>query len=180
MTQFKQVFIDEEKNSEIRNYWETPQWIVDQLNKVFSFTVDAAANSSNNKFERYFDENADGLKQPWDGEVVFCNPPHSKGAYGAWVDKAQLEFLNSAVTSVLVLPHNWETRGFSGVRDDAAYLILPHKRIKYDPPLDVDGSGPTFYSCIAIFTWYTLSDVQIDSLLKIGHVIDLKSGMLTR
>lgn len=179
MTQFKQEFVDE-KNINIRNYWETPDWIVDALSDVFCFTLDAAANYDNAKFLRYINEERDGLKQSWEEEVVFCNPPHSNGAYGAWIDKAQIEFLNSGVTSVLVLPYNWETKGFSGVREDASYLIMPHKRIKYDAPEGIDGSSPTFYSCIAIFTFEKLSDKQIDILFKIGHVIDLEAGMLTR
>jgi phage N-6-adenine-methyltransferase len=179
MTQFKQEFVDE-KNVNIRNYWETPRWIVNELEKVFAFTVDAAANKGNRKFPRYFDEADNGLEQSWEGEVVFCNPPHSKGAYGAWVDKAQIEFLNSGVTSVLVLPYNWETKGFSGVREAASYLVMPHKRIKYDAPAGIDGSSPTFYSCIVVFSFETLSDKQIDILFNIGHVIDLGAGMLTR
>ena len=189
MTQFKSSYIIHgvdfssglsNINEKIRNEWETPDWLFDILHDVFHFTVDAAANIDNYKFSKFFDVEQDGLKQPWDSEIVFCNPPHSKGAYGAWVDKAELEFLNSGITSVLVLPFNWETGGFGGIRDTANYLVLPYKRIKYDPPDGLEGKSPTFYSCIAIFTWFRLSQEDIDKLSKIGNVLDLDNGLLTR
>lgn len=56
--------------------WETPQWLFDHLNKKFHFTLDACANKENHKCEKYFDEKIDGLKQNWENEVVWCNPPY--------------------------------------------------------------------------------------------------------
>ena len=198
MTQFKSSYVNEhgEDNKLIRNHWGTPQWIFDKLNEVFDFSLDAAANDDNFKCRPYFTQKDNGLKQSWEGEVVFCNPPHSGGVYGKWIDKAYLEYLNHGTTSVLVLPFNWETdggrgpedgknkqkkgHGFREVRDGAQYLILPHDRIRYDPPPGIDGDAATFYSCIAVFTWEELTNKQIDILYEIGHVLDLEVGLLTR
>ena len=54
--------------------WATPQALFDDLHKEFGFTLDACASAVNHKWERYFDIQADGLVQVWDG-VVWCNPP---------------------------------------------------------------------------------------------------------
>jgi phage N-6-adenine-methyltransferase len=182
MTQFKQQYYTTEyaeRNRKLRNYWRTPDYIFNPLHEVFHFTIDAAANKDNAKLDRFFSESDNGLEQSWDGEIVFCNPPHSHGAYGEWVDKAETEFLNSGTTSVLILPFNWETKGFKPARKTARYLILPHKRIKYDKPTDeFDNISPTFYSGIAVFTWFTLHEKDLDTLSSIGMVIDLEIGMI--
>jgi len=55
--------------------WATPQGFFDALNTEFQFTLDPCANEGNAKCEKFFTEEQDGLKQDWDGEKVFCNPP---------------------------------------------------------------------------------------------------------
>ena len=47
--------------------WATPQGLYDKLNKVFSFTLDACADETNHKCEKYYTEEDDGLKQSWGG-----------------------------------------------------------------------------------------------------------------
>lgn len=56
--------------------WATPQSFFDELNNEFHFTLDPCATSENHKCEKYYTEREDGLKQSWDNEVVFCNPPY--------------------------------------------------------------------------------------------------------
>jgi len=47
--------------------------------------LDVAASASNAKCKRFFDEQIDGLKQSWDNEVVWCNPPYKNVAQ--WIKK---------------------------------------------------------------------------------------------
>ena len=54
------------------NKWETPQWLFDRLNQIFCFELDACADESNHKCERYFSESEDGLKQSWGGAEHFA------------------------------------------------------------------------------------------------------------
>ena len=56
--------------------WETPQWLFDKLNNIYHFTIDVAADITNNKCSRYYTEIDDGLIQDWSNEVVWCNPPY--------------------------------------------------------------------------------------------------------
>lgn len=47
--------------------WETPQDLYDRLNEIFCFNLDAAADETNHKCDRYFTEKEDGLSQSWGG-----------------------------------------------------------------------------------------------------------------
>lgn len=55
--------------------WSTPQPLFDALDAEFHFTVDAAASALNHKCPRYWSKDDSGLRHPWAGERVFCNPP---------------------------------------------------------------------------------------------------------
>jgi hypothetical protein len=87
-----------------------PEWFA-ELHARFRFTVDAAALQRNTKLPRFFDPEMDGLKQPWDRERIFCNPPFS--ALEAWAAKAHQE--TGAALIVMVTPANrteqawWQT-----------------------------------------------------------------------
>ena len=50
--------------------WATPQSFFDMLNEEFHFTLDAAADETNHKCERYFTKEQDGLNQSWGGDRV--------------------------------------------------------------------------------------------------------------
>lgn len=67
--------------------WATPQDFFDELNKEFNFTLDPCAIPENAKCAKFFTEADDGLKQSWDNEVVFCNPPYGR-VLKDWVKKA--------------------------------------------------------------------------------------------
>lgn len=67
--------------------WETPQWLFDELNREFHFTLDPCADKHNHKCEKYYTKEQDGLSKCWEGERVFCNPPYGR-EIGKWVRKA--------------------------------------------------------------------------------------------
>lgn len=50
--------------------WATPQWLFDELNKTFHFTIDVCASEENHKCDKYFTKETDGLEQDWGG-VLF-------------------------------------------------------------------------------------------------------------
>lgn len=70
-----------------KDYWETPKELFNKLNKEFNFTLDPCANDQNHKCDKYFTKDIDGLKQDWQGETVFCNPPYGRKETGKWVKK---------------------------------------------------------------------------------------------
>lgn len=85
----------------------TPTDIWEQLKAEFAFTIDACASDTNHLLPRYYTEKEDGLKQAWEGEVVYCHPPFD-GKIGKWVEKAY----RSKCLTVLLLPASTHTRYF--------------------------------------------------------------------
>jgi phage N-6-adenine-methyltransferase len=69
--------------------WSTPQWLFDELNAKYRFTLDAAASHENHKCPLYFTKEEDGLKQSWRGHRVFINVPFSQTEW--WLEKAYSE-----------------------------------------------------------------------------------------
>jgi phage N-6-adenine-methyltransferase len=92
----------------------TPE-VFDPLNERFHFTLDVAASAENAKCERYFTVEQNGLAQPWTGERVWCNPPHSN--LEEWVVKARTEwaeFVNYSGPELIVMlvPANRTEQGW--------------------------------------------------------------------
>lgn len=89
---------------------ETPQWLFDHIQRQVEeitghrFELDAAASDWNAKCARYFDEEADALKQDWSARTIWCNPPFSADVIGRFVEKA-VEAAGRGSTVVLLLPH---------------------------------------------------------------------------
>ena|SRR5271166_1866179 len=86
--------------------YPTPQWLFDQYDAEFHFTVDVAADASNTKCPRFYNIHTDGLAQSWKNEIAWCNPPYGK--IEPWVKKAYEESL-TGTTTVLLLPCRTET-----------------------------------------------------------------------
>ena len=87
--------------------WETPQWLFDELHREFGFTLDPCATHETAKCDKYFTKEEDGLKQSWDNEIVFMNPPYGRGLE-KWVKKAY----DSKALVVGLLPVRSDTRWF--------------------------------------------------------------------
>lgn len=91
--------------------WPTPQWIFDELNNDYSFTLDPAATPDNAKCDEYFTMEQDGLTQDWDGHTVFVNPPYS-GCFN-WVKKAHEQVKEGKADKVVMLiPARVDTKWF--------------------------------------------------------------------
>ena len=86
--------------------WETPQWLFDKYDAQYHFTLDVCATSENTKCAVYFDEETNGLMQPWGG-CCWMNPPYGR-EIGKWVKKAYEESKLGA-TVVCLLPSRTDT-----------------------------------------------------------------------
>jgi site-specific DNA-methyltransferase (adenine-specific) len=132
-----------------RNDWGTPGWLFRQFDDEFGFTVDAAANESNHKLERYWGLEDDGLAQSWADECVWCNPPYGGAAIPAWVEKAIAE----DALAVLLLPVRTEMAWWSRVIECASEIRFVQGRVHFELPgfCDRKGSRPVFASVVVIF-----------------------------
>ena len=124
--------------------WATPQELFDRLNAVFHFTLDPCATAGNAKCERFFSIADDGLRQDWDGERVFMNPPYGR-AIGDWVRKAS----EAKALVVCLLPARTDTRWWHDyVVGGGASVSFLRGRLRFG---DSTASAP-FPSAIVIFT----------------------------
>ena len=129
--------------------WETPHELFDKLNREFNFTVDVASSEENNKCNRYYTEKENGLKQNWDNEIVWCNPPYGR-KIGDWVKKAS----ESNTTVVMLLPARTDTKWFHKYIYNKAEIRFIKGRLKFGNSVN---SAP-FPSMIVIFRGVNAND----------------------
>jgi phage N-6-adenine-methyltransferase len=101
---------DKNKFDSVKTDWSTHWDFFKPLNDEFNFTVDAAADAENCKVERHWNEQTDGLKQNWNNEIVWCNPPYGRNV-PEWLKKGQ-EAAKNGSTSVFLIPARTNTIWF--------------------------------------------------------------------
>ena len=125
--------------------WATPQYVFDELNREFNFTLDPCANINNHKCEKYYTIEQNGVLQNWSNERVFCNPPYSD--ISNWVEKAYYESINNNALVVLLIPARTDTRYFHNFIYNKAEVRFIKGRLKFG---DSANSAP-FPSMVVIF-----------------------------
>ena len=119
--------------------WATPPSIIEDVQSEFgTIQLDPAADESNAVAERFFDEEANGLIQDWNAELVYVNPPYGRVLLD-WVKKGLHEFdVGNAKRIVMLLPSRTCTRWFHLLysRSDVEIRFIKG-RLKYG-----DGSAP--------------------------------------
>lgn len=103
--------------------WATPQYLYDDLNNEFHFTLDPCADETNHKCDAYFTKEDNGLSKDWGGYVVFCNPPYGREIY-KWVEKAYKESQKPNTTVVMLIPSRTDTKYFHE-------FIYPYAEIRF-------------------------------------------------
>lgn len=91
--------------------WATPQEFFNKLDKEFNFTLDPCATSESAKCKKYYTVIEDGLKQDWQGETVFCNPPYGR-AVKDWVKKCYEESKKPNTNVIMLIPARTDTSYF--------------------------------------------------------------------
>ena len=123
--------------------WSTPQDFYDRLDAEFWFTLDPCATKENHKCEKYYTEKEDWLKQSWDNEIVFCNPP-----YWRWIkDRVKKGYEAKWGIVVMLLPARTDTSRFHDYIYRKAEIRFIRGRLKFGWSKN---SAP-FPSMVAIF-----------------------------
>jgi phage N-6-adenine-methyltransferase len=100
------------KFDSVRQDWETPQELFDEMNKEFHFTLDAAASQENSKVEEFISKEQDAFKVDWGTNVCWLNPPYGRGyPLVSWVKRAHEQSLAGA-TVVMLIPARTNTNWF--------------------------------------------------------------------
>lgn len=110
--------------------WSTPQEMFDMLNHAFKFDLDPCADESNHKCDLYYTKEQDGLKQPWGGHSVFCNPPYGR-EIGRWVKRASEQSKLPNTTVVMLLPARTDTKWFHEYIYHEEVIIFIEGRLKF-------------------------------------------------
>lgn len=97
--------------SSATDLWSTPNDFFEKFNEEFHFTLDPCATKENAKCPIFYTKEEDGLRQDWEGHVVFCNPPYGR-ELPKWVEKAYKESRKPNTTVVMLIPARTDTRYF--------------------------------------------------------------------
>ena len=137
-------------NTSVSERWATPRGLFDRLDAEFRFTLDAAADASNHKCERWIGQEEDALMTAWacpDGNrsAVWCNPPYRKSGGGIrpWMLKG-LETSRAGSVVVMLIYARTDTRAWSEiVHPYADEVRLIAGRLKFEPPPEYTGTATT-------------------------------------
>jgi site-specific DNA-methyltransferase (adenine-specific) len=129
-----------------RNDWETPQYLFDELDAEFHFTLDPCADAETAKCSKFYTEEDNGLSQDWTGEVVFCNPPYTNAEQTKWVKKCS-DHGKSGGVAVMLIPARTDTKRFHDYIYNKVEVRFIRGRLKFG---DSKNSAP-FPSMIVVF-----------------------------
>ena len=125
----------------------TPQWLFDELNKEFHFTLDVCASEANHKCEHYYTIEIDGLNQPWAPHVCWMNPPYSE--LRVWLAKVEKE-VELGATVVGLLPADTSTQAFHNY----VWPPTPHREVRFlKRRLKFENENSAkFANCVVVWT----------------------------
>ena len=134
------------------NAWATPRDFYAKLNEEFNFTLDPCCMKKSALCKKYYTPKEDGLKQNWEGEICFVNPPYGR-EIKKWVEKCFIESKKKNTTIVLLIPARTDTTYFHNFIYGKAEIRFLKGRLKF---VDMDVENPKlspapFPSMIVIF-----------------------------
>ena len=115
--------------------WFSPRSITEAAHRLMGgIDLDPASNALANdvvQATRYFDREADGLRQPWVGRI-FINPPYINTVISAFVDRLLDHVRRGDVTQAVVLVNNaTDTPWFQSLSAEATGICFPLGRVHY-------------------------------------------------
>ena len=141
--------------AELRQCWETPKKLFDELHGIFGFTVDAFAIKGNAKLDRFWE---DAASQEWAGETAFANPPFSTiGNFFPFFSKAKTSLVIAPLTSLC-------TKYLHA--NPPKLVFVPASCMTFDPPEGLPAPSRTtakrsgFATVIHLFGDYTTEQAK--------------------
>lgn len=136
----------------VKDNWETPQSVFNELNAEFNFELDAAASDENAKLSKYFTKEDNALSQEWGGENtnVFCNPPYGR-ELRKWLEKGYKEHLRCPKRKIVFLiPARTDTSYWHDFIFDKAEIRFIRGRLKFELNKEPKDAAP-FPSALVIY-----------------------------
>jgi len=132
-----------------RDDWETPLSFFTPLDTIFHFTLDPCASKENHKCEKYYTIMENGLRQSWEGETVFCNPPFRTTR--EWLQKADTEWRTHDVTTVLIMPSRTDNQNWHRYVMRAKQIWFCEGRVNFELDGKLPKNGSNFPLAIIVF-----------------------------
>ena len=127
--------------------WRSPDDFYALLDGLYRFEVDAAADESNTKCERFWSAEDNGLAQDWTGLRIFCNPPYS--SIKQWMRKASERLADVAV---LLVPARTDTAWFHDyVVGRASRVLFVRGRLQFGQDGQEKPNSAPFPSMVAVY-----------------------------
>lgn len=136
------------------DYFETPDYLYNQLNSIFNFTCDVACDAVNSKarFSITEKENSISPECGWGAHRCFCNPPFSKKS--EFIKKAYYEVLfKDCPVCVMILPLNcMDTKVWHDYIEGRFHYEILRGRVSFiDPETRLPKSGNNSGTVIVYF-----------------------------
>jgi len=129
-----------------KDKWETPHKIFNQLNQLYNFTLDPACEIHTAKCNRFFTELDNSLIKDWSNEIVFLNPPYSRGNIDLFMQKCYEESLKGTKI-VALIPVSTSSKWWHNFVWNKAKIHFYKGRIRF---VGAPFTAP-FSSCLAIY-----------------------------
>jgi len=150
----------------VKQDWETPPSLLEQLYPAFPFDLDVCASRANVKAGVFFSPEDDGLSRAWRG-LCWCNPPYSD--VGKWIGKAKQEAEAGAVVLCLAFART-DTRWWQDNIPSASVVTFVRGRLKFS------GMGPATAPS-ALFMFGEPTPEQVAALSRWGWTVrQIKQG----
>jgi site-specific DNA-methyltransferase (adenine-specific) len=125
--------------------WPTPQEWYDYMNLEFGFTLDPCCHHETAKCKKHYTPAEDGLKQSWENERVFMNPPYGR-EIGPRMKKAYIEARDNGALVVCFVPARVDTNWWHSYAAKATEIRYPKGRVK-----NPDGAAWPFPIAVVIY-----------------------------
>ena len=152
----------------IKDLWESPKFIINNLDLEFDFTTDVAASDANAWFREYITESDNALEQEW-GLRNYCNPPYSD--IKPWVEKSITEH-QKGKTVVMLVPADTSVKWFKLAYESCNEVRFISGRLAFinsetQKPVNGNNKGSVLFIWRAYCKSHCVSLVERDELMGV-------------
>ena len=152
---------------EIKDLWQTPISIFNNLNNEFNFTGDVASDFNNALCSNFYTEKDNSLSQQWFSSN-FCNPPYSD--IKPWVAKAK-EQHKLGKTIVMLIPSDTSVKWFKDAYESCNEVRFISGRLAFvnaetQKPVKGNNKGSVIFVWRAYCKSHCVSLIERDELMR--------------
>jgi len=163
---------------EIKDLWQTPEVLFNNLMREFNFDCDVAASNENKLCLSYITEEEDALKSGryW-GWSNWCNPPYSD--ITPWVSMAIKQHLKGK-SIVMLVPSDTSVKWFKRAYESCNEVRFISGRLSFisaktQKPINGNNKGSVLFIWRAYCKSHCVSLVNRDDILGVWHEHKIQS-----